>query len=310
MDAIESLPPRVARSLAVAAKAGSVTCVIRMLNALAVYGYRSLRDLIVPLHSLNLVTGPNGSGKSNLYRALRLLAEIAQGRAIRSLAREGGLPLDAVGRSRTDLARHAPRRAAGRGSDAATDRSACGSASPADDFSYAIDLGLPTPPAGVFGARSGDQARMRLERPGAAPVGRARRPPQLGGEGPRSQGRVDDPHLAARQLRQHDDALRGPAADAGDADAARRRCAPGASTITSAPTPAAPARQPQIGTHTPVLSHDGSDLAAALQTIREIGDGDGARRGGGRRVSRCARVGAVRRRVRGRDEPARPAAAA
>jgi len=35
----------------------------------------------------------------------------------------------------------------------------------------------------------------------------------------------------------------------------------------------APARLPQIGTHTPVLSHDGADLAAALQTIREIGDG-------------------------------------
>ena len=35
---------------------------------------------------------------------------------------------------------------------------------------------------------------------------------------------------------------------------------------------AAPARMRQVGTHTPVLSHDGSDLAAALQTIREIGD--------------------------------------
>lgn len=34
----------------------------------------------------------------------------------------------------------------------------------------------------------------------------------------------------------------------------------------------APARQPQLGTRTPVLSHDGRDLAAALQTIREIGD--------------------------------------
>jgi predicted ATPase len=30
--------------------------------------------------------------------------------------------------------------------------------------------------------------------------------------------------------------------------------------------------RPQIGTHTPVLSNDGADLAAALQTIREIGD--------------------------------------
>jgi predicted ATPase len=36
----------------------------------------------------------------------------------------------------------------------------------------------------------------------------------------------------------------------------------------------APARMPQVGTHTPVLSDDGADLAAALQTIREIGDAE------------------------------------
>ena len=36
----------------------------------------------------------------------------------------------------------------------------------------------------------------------------------------------------------------------------------------------APARLPQIGTHTPVLGHDGADLAAAIQTIREIGDAE------------------------------------
>ena len=34
----------------------------------------------------------------------------------------------------------------------------------------------------------------------------------------------------------------------------------------------APARRPQVGTHTPVLAGDGADLAAALQTVREIGD--------------------------------------
>jgi len=34
----------------------------------------------------------------------------------------------------------------------------------------------------------------------------------------------------------------------------------------------APARLPQLGTRTTVLHHDGRDLAAALQTIREIGD--------------------------------------
>ena len=62
-----------------------------MLSRLAIQGYRSLRDFIVPLEGLNLVTGPNGSGKSNVYRALRLLADVAQGRVIPSLAREGGL---------------------------------------------------------------------------------------------------------------------------------------------------------------------------------------------------------------------------
>ncbi|PXW27460.1 AAA ATPase domain-containing protein [Paraburkholderia caballeronis] len=45
---------------------------------LAIANYRSLRELIVPLGPLNVVTGPNGSGKSNLYRALRLLALTAQ----------------------------------------------------------------------------------------------------------------------------------------------------------------------------------------------------------------------------------------
>ncbi len=60
--------------------------------ALAIAGYRSLRDLRVALGPLDVVTGPNGSGKSSLYRALRLLAEVAQGRVVQSLAAEGGLP--------------------------------------------------------------------------------------------------------------------------------------------------------------------------------------------------------------------------
>jgi predicted ATPase len=37
--------------------------------------------------------------------------------------------------------------------------------------------------------------------------------------------------------------------------------------------PDSPLRAAQVGTRTPILSHDGEDLAAALQTVREIGDG-------------------------------------
>ncbi len=51
-----------------------------MIGCLAISSYRSLRDLRLGLGPLNLVTRPNGSGKSSLYRALRLLADVAQGR--------------------------------------------------------------------------------------------------------------------------------------------------------------------------------------------------------------------------------------
>jgi predicted ATPase len=44
-----------------------------MISTLAIFNYRSLRDFIIALDALNVITGPNGSGKSNVYRALRLL---------------------------------------------------------------------------------------------------------------------------------------------------------------------------------------------------------------------------------------------
>ncbi|RIJ37909.1 ATP-binding protein, partial [Clavibacter michiganensis subsp. insidiosus] len=62
-----------------------------MIRTVAVSGYRSVRDLALPLTGLDVVTGANGSGKSNVYRALRLIADMAQGGAVGALAREGGL---------------------------------------------------------------------------------------------------------------------------------------------------------------------------------------------------------------------------
>ena len=63
-----------------------------VITTLAVANYRSLRNIVAPLGALNLVSGENGSGKSSLYRALRLLADTAQGGVVASIAREGGLP--------------------------------------------------------------------------------------------------------------------------------------------------------------------------------------------------------------------------
>ena len=63
-----------------------------MIQTLAISGYRSLRNLVLPLAGLNLVTGADGTGKSSLYRALRLLGDAALNTVVSSLAREGGLP--------------------------------------------------------------------------------------------------------------------------------------------------------------------------------------------------------------------------
>ena len=74
----------------------------------------------------------------------------------------------------------------------------------------------------------------------------------------------------------------------------------------------APARQAQIGTRTPVLDHDGADLAAALQTIREIGDRERAATTRSDERSRRAAepYASTRGRLELRAAAARPAAAA
>ena len=40
-----------------------------MIRTPAIENYRSLRQVVIPLAALNLVTGANGSGKSSLHRA-------------------------------------------------------------------------------------------------------------------------------------------------------------------------------------------------------------------------------------------------
>jgi predicted ATPase len=242
-----------------------------MLNVLAVSGYRSLRDFVIPLDRLNLVTGPNGSGKSNLYRALRLLAEIAQGRVIPSLAREGGLSstlwAGPEAFSRAVQNGEQPVQGVVRRKPVSLRLGFAG-----EEFSYAIDLGLPAPPTGAFGhdpeiKRECVWAGQTL-RPSAVLVDR--RGPLVKARDGRdwtivSQGlagfdsmmtQCADPRNTPELLMLREDMRAWRFYDHFRTDAS------------------APARLPQIGTHTPVLSHDGADIAAALQTIREIGDGD------------------------------------
>jgi len=242
-----------------------------MLNTFAVSGYRSLRDLVIALGALNLVTGPNGSGKSNLYRALRLVAEIAQGRAISSLAREGGLQstlwAGPESFSRAVLRGEQPVEGTTRKHPVSLRLGFSG-----DDFSYAIDLGLPIPPTGAFG----HDPEIKREcvwsgtvlRPSAILVDRR------GSLVKTREGK--DWSIVTHQLSSFDSMM---------THCADPRHTPELLMLREhmrawrfydhfRTDAGAPARLPQIGTHTAILSHDGADLAAALQTIREIGDGD------------------------------------
>lgn len=245
-----------------------------MLTTLAVANYRSLRDLVIPLTPLNVVTGANGSGKSNLYRALRLLAQTAQGGVTGSLAKEGGMDsalwagpeLFARGMRKGEM----PVQGGPRKEPVNLRLGFTG-----DEFGYAIDLGLP--PSRVTSAFNQDP-EIKRECIWAAPVFRP-----------------------ASLLVDRRGALVRARTESGGWDEVSRNLAKFDSVLTRLADPQrtpevltlrdqirswrfydhfrtdadAPARQAQIGTYTPVLDDEGRDLAAALQTIREIGDSEG-----------------------------------
>ena len=230
-----------------------------MLSAVAVRGYRSLRDLVLPLDRLTVVTGVNGTGKSSVYRALRLLADCGRGEVIGSLAREGGL----------QSARWAGPRARNRPVELELGYAA-------DDFGYVVDLGQPMPASSMFDRDP--QIKREVIFAGAAlrsastlvrragPLAEARAECGRGFEEltralPSYRSVLTEfahPGQLA-ELASVRDRLRGWRFYAGfrvDADA--------------------PARHPHVGTRTPALADNGVDLAAAVQTIIEAGSGTGS----------------------------------
>jgi predicted ATPase len=240
-----------------------------VITKIAISGYRSLRDVKIALHALNVVTGPNGSGKSSLYRALRLLADVAQGRIIQSLAGEGGLH-STLWAGPESFARSVKR---GQHPVQGTVRRASISLKlgfAGDDYGYAIDLGLPQPSSSAF-ARDPEIKAESLwtgETLGRSNTFAARNGPSV-----RIRDESGEWRQAFTQLAPFDSMMThcSDPRDALELLLLRERMRDWRFYDHLRTDRDAPARRPQVGTYTPVLGSDGSDLAAALQTVREIG---------------------------------------
>jgi predicted ATPase len=248
-----------------------------MIRTIAVEGYRSLRDLKLPLGQLNLITGANGSGKSSVYRSLRLLADVAQNQVVASLAYEGGLPStfwagpETIARSvRQGI--HAPQGQAKQ--KPASLKLGFGS----DTYSYSVDLGYPPPLRPPLESMFKLDPHIKREcvwhgptyRKASALVDRRNNIVWLSTT--LSTTNDEEPVTLTKRLSDTDSML---------ATIADPQRAPEMLAVREAlrgwrfydhfrTDSESPTRTAQIGTFSPVLHHDGSNLASALQTIIEI----------------------------------------
>ncbi len=240
-----------------------------MLQVLAIENYRSLRSVVVPLGSLNVIKGVNASGKSNLYKALRLLVETAAGGVVSALAREGGLNStfwagpDKI--SRDMRAGRAPVQGTTRKDPVRLKLGFSGA-----DFGYCITMGLPAPSKSAFAL----DPEIKRECIWSGPVCKPERV-LVDRSGPAVKVRTEKGWQTIAQGLGLFESIFVQIADPNNAPEVLLL----RETIRSwrfydqlRTDVEAPGRIPRLGTRTPVLGHDGGDLAAAIQTIIEMGD--------------------------------------
>jgi predicted ATPase len=235
-----------------------------MLLAFSVENYRSLRQLRLELTQLNIVLGANGSGKTNLYQALRLVGAASRGEFLETMAREGGLP-SAKWAGRPTLGK--PKRAPFRMTFGVE----------FDDLCYRLAIGFPPasdhPPTRdgwffddepyvkdeVIWPRAATERGFLFKRAAASVTARD------------DAGHIREYPLSVASWELGLAELREPG-QFPELELMRQRLAGWRFYHGFRSDAGAPAREPRLGFRSPVLHEDGSNLAASLRTIMEIGD--------------------------------------
>ncbi len=252
-----------------------------MITTLAFENYRSLRRLVMPLSELTVVAGANGVGKSNVYRGLRLLAAAASGGhrngMVAALAREGGLQSALWAGPQQGSVAAAAQGVAAQGTarrEPVRLKVGFSTRDAENGYGYAFELGLPAPGNTGPTAFSLDP-EIKAE---AVFSGEPLRPATtlVSRSGPllKSRNASGGWEVLHRYAASYESMLDLPVDPAAAPElVALARTLQGWRFYDHLRTDQdAPARRAHVGTRTPVLADGGDDLAAALQTVVEIGD--------------------------------------
>ena len=234
------------------------------ITSLHVAGYRSIRSIYLDLKPVNVVLGANGTGKSNLYRSLYLLWSAAAGNLAGAIADEGGMP--------SILSAGSLRKPGQKSVTLAVDL---------DELSYQIVIGRVPLSDRVGGGAMGyfqNDPDIKIEKVNVDYRGKqisllARKRGYISARN--MDGRPIEYPLVVAHCESVLTGLREP------------HLFPDLSKLRSDILSwrfyhnfrtdfHSPLRRPQVPVFTPVLSHDGRDLASALATIAAVDGGAGA----------------------------------